>query len=747
MQFTPTVGDVLGEPSPTAITVLNPGGTATGVTFYGELPIFDIADNAYAASGYIGGLGYTPPGGQVNEIGTAAPFVEFASSTPVDLVLDSSGNIYGATVNSSGGVNGPFSAPVSLFKISATSQSLTTLYSFPASSASNSFGNLTSDAAGNLYWLSGNSLFELPAGSGTPDTLATFNSMNSANASIYCDHSGNIFMLAPDGAPNQDGAISEIASGKSQLTTVVTFDGSDGTSPMGLIFDKSNNLYGVTASGGAFGVGTAFKISAGTNSISTLVDFSLISGASPSLGLYADGSGNLYGATSVGGPNEQGTIFKITGSGFDSGPQASGEISGRVTFASSSAQMVPAPDVTVFIDSNGNGNFGPGDPEATTDASGDYSFSGLFLGTYKVEISGVLPADPLSGAVTTSVGLQQTTGVNFSIRQLGIADIATFDQANETLNGTLAVDSAGDLFGSTTGGQDSVGTLVEVPAGTSKLETVATFYASNGGNPTGSLYADTNGIIYGTATSEVANTVFSFAKGTLATLVTFANYNVPYVSGVVADAGGNLFGAYGSEIFEITAGDHVMKILATEPSAVAGSLAISSDGNIFMVDQIGNVYELPAGATAVKLIASNLNLQLTLTGVAIDLAGNLYLPGYGDVVKIAADTHAVSYISLPTGVAGAVGVPVVDAAGNVFVTAQDDFALPETAGPWGVYEIPTNSNQAVTLVTFPGADGELPAGNLVSDAKGDLFGITSSTAGGASTIFEVKQSSFVPFSK
>jgi uncharacterized repeat protein (TIGR03803 family) len=84
---------------------------------------------------------------------------------------------------------------------------------------------------------------------------------------------------------------------------------------------------------------------------------------------------------------------------------------------------------------------------------------------------------------------------------------------------------------------------------------------------------------------------------------------------------------------------------------------------------------------------------------------------------------------------------IIDAAGDLFGTTY----LGGVNGYGTVFEIPKTANgygPLETLVSFDGADGALPRGNLMADAAGDLFGTT--TGGGAAgdgTAFEIAKTS------
>lgn len=77
-------------------------------------------------------------------------------------------------------------------------------------------------------------------------------------------------------------------------------------------------LYGATTSGGQNGVGIVYKLTAaGTYSIVHHFVLSLTDGSNPSAPLVVGNDGNLYGTTTAGGPPTafSGTVFRITPSG------------------------------------------------------------------------------------------------------------------------------------------------------------------------------------------------------------------------------------------------------------------------------------------------------------------------------------------------------------------------------------------------------------------------------------------------
>jgi uncharacterized repeat protein (TIGR03803 family) len=96
-------------------------------------------------------------------------------------------------------------------------------------------------------------------------------------------------------------------------------DGTDGIEPFdGLHFDRAGNLYGSTYTGGTYEGGIVFQLTpqGGSWSESILYNFTGNGdGGLPHSGIYVDGSGNLFGATTDGGSGLGGTVFELNHAG------------------------------------------------------------------------------------------------------------------------------------------------------------------------------------------------------------------------------------------------------------------------------------------------------------------------------------------------------------------------------------------------------------------------------------------------
>jgi uncharacterized repeat protein (TIGR03803 family) len=115
---------------------------------------------------------------------------------------------------------------------------------------------------------------------------------------------GTIFEITPSGALT---TLYDLCSqGGSSCT--------DGYYPEGALVQATSldgNLYGTTYGGGANGDGTVFKITP-TGTLTTLHSFDGTDGANPYAGLVQDTNGKFYGTASSGGANGDGVIFSLS---------------------------------------------------------------------------------------------------------------------------------------------------------------------------------------------------------------------------------------------------------------------------------------------------------------------------------------------------------------------------------------------------------------------------------------------------
>jgi uncharacterized repeat protein (TIGR03803 family) len=200
-----------------------------------------------------------------NKITTLATFqADTGAGCEGRLLADAAGNLYGTT--QSGGANNVGA----VFEMVAGSGTVTDLAWFRGSNGQLPLAGLIADKAGNLYGTTDGggaddygTVFEVAAGSGTITTLASFDYKDGAfpNCRLIADAAGNLYGTTFSGGAGGDGTIFEIPAGSRTIVTLASFKGGNGSGPQaGLIADKAGNLYGTTVFGGANGDGTIFEL-------------------------------------------------------------------------------------------------------------------------------------------------------------------------------------------------------------------------------------------------------------------------------------------------------------------------------------------------------------------------------------------------------------------------------------------------------------------------------------------------------
>jgi uncharacterized repeat protein (TIGR03803 family) len=356
----------------------------------------------------------------------------------------------------------------------SASYNLSALVTFNGTDGQHPGGGLIADSAGNLYgttanggtdYIAGNpshqgfgTMFEIHAGTGALTTLVNFNSTDGSApyGSLIADSAGNLYGTCSAGGADNDGTVFKIAAGTHVMTTLATFNNTNGEQPIGqLLLDGSGDLFGTTFGGGAHSDGTVFEVVAGSGTVTTLATFDGSNGINPASSLVEDSAGNMYGATFGGGADANGTIFKVA-----VGTHA---LTDLVTFNTFSANPSGYPVGDLIIDSSG-------DLFGRADHFGAHTYGDVF----EVAAGSSVPTTLATFAGTNAPG-------------------------THTLGGLYA-DAAGNLYGTTyLGGADSLGSVFEVAAGTHALTTLASFDTSSGNHLQCSLFADANGNLFGTA--------------------------------------------------------------------------------------------------------------------------------------------------------------------------------------------------------------------------------------------------------
>ena len=368
------------------------------------------------------------------------------------------------------------------------------------------------------------------------------------------DH--NFYATTLRGGTADKGMVFRITPGGS-FTVLHSFGGgSDGEAPKApLIHATDGNFYGTTTLGGPADLGTIFKLTPA--GVTTVVH----AFANPADGwrpeaLLQASDGNFYGTTTFGGGASYGSVFKMT---------AAGAVTTVFSFPSDSQERYPETLVQsgqeLFGTTTQSANSGRGAVFKVTTA-GAYAL----VRAFPQRTGGSTPRAPLMRASnglfygTTFYGGAANIGTIFSITPAGaVTTLLAFDYSVDTpgMHPETGVMQAadGNLYATTLkfqricfGGCPPSGTVSRVT--TAGVQTyLHRFDDSEGTGPAGPLVQGTDGHFYGTTGFAGANgggTAFRMtADGTITVLHAF-NANDPFGAaprgGLTRGADGNYYG-------------------------------------------------------------------------------------------------------------------------------------------------------------------------------------------------------------
>jgi uncharacterized repeat protein (TIGR03803 family) len=336
----------------------------------------------------------------------------------------------------------------------------------------------------------------------------------------------------------------------------------------------------------------------------------------------------------------------------------------------------------------------------------------------------------------------------------------------------LLRDSKGNLYGTTlSGGTTGWGTVFRLTAaGTEKILYSFTGGA-DGGNPTASLIADSQGNLYGTTfnggTSGGDGTVFRLNSAGESVLYRFTGGTdgAHPRGGLVRDSQGNLYGTTGAGgqyglgvVFKVTPGGQETVLHSfnnADGSGPEASLILDSQGNLYGTTAFGGITVLfgtvfkvtTAGAfTSLYKFGGSGDGQNPTSPLIRDEQGNLYgttenggAKGGGTVYKLTPSGRETILYNFTGGADGAMpeGSLVRDGAGNLYGTtiAGGNTNCAPSCGV--VYKL-TPAGQEQVLYSFDTFSGAAPNAGLTPDGKGGAYGTT--THGGANfagTVYQV----------
>jgi uncharacterized repeat protein (TIGR03803 family) len=287
---------------------------------------------------------------------------------------------------------------------------------------------------------------------------------NQSGAGLIQATDGNFYGTSWDGGPTEAGTVFKMTPGGT-VTTLYTFcslpNCSDGFDPTtALVQAADGNLYGTTQAGGANSAGTVFRITL-NGTLTTLYSFCSLSncadGNAPPGALIQGSDGNFYGTNRSGGANAAGTVFEIT---------PSGTLTTLATFCSAAncadgrtplAGLVQSVDGSFYGTTSGGGAYNNGTVFAVSQTGFDtvYSFQ---TSDASQPLGALLQASDGNFYGTTQSGGTHNDGTVFRITPDGVfTRLHSFCSQTNCIDGSepksgliQAVD--GNLYGTTSGG-------------------------------------------------------------------------------------------------------------------------------------------------------------------------------------------------------------------------------------------------------------------------------------------------------
>jgi len=630
------------------------------------------------------------------------------------VIADSSGNLYGTA-----GTGGAAGAGV-IYRLSRTGHQ-TVLYNFTGGTdGAAPAAGVIRDSSGNLYGTTTQGgaaaygvVYKLDT-TGHETVLHNFTGGPDGGypqAGVIRDSTGNLYGTTYDGGTEGAGVVYKVDTTGHEIVLYNFTGGADGGYLYaGVIRDSAGNLYGTASRGGAAHGGVVFKLDT-TGHETVLYNFTGgADGGSPYAGVIHDSAGNLYGTTFAGGALNLGVVYKLDTTGHET-----------VLYSFTGGAGGGFPYAGVIRDSAGN-LYG-----TTTSAAG----SAYWGAVYKVDPTG-----------HETVLCSFTGGAGGGFPYAGVIR-----------------DSAGNLYGTTSGGQTAG---VVYKSDTAGHETVLYTFPGerDGAFPTAGVIGDSAGNLYGTtqyggaANSGTVYKLDDTGRETVLYGFTGETDGSGPSAGVIRDPAGNL---YGTTVFGGAGAGVVYKVDTVGQETVLYSFTGGADGGQpwagVVRDSAGNLYgTTDLGGTANKGVVYKLDATGHETvlysftgadganpeaGVIRDPAGNLYgttggggAVGYGTVFKLDStgrETVLYSFGRWPDAFFPRAGV-ILDSAGNLYGTTPSGGMNNQGV----VYKIDTAGHETL-LHTFTGlGDGGQPYAGVIRDSTGNVYGTT--IAGGTGGI-------------
>jgi uncharacterized repeat protein (TIGR03803 family) len=657
----------------------------------------------------------------------------------------------------------------------------TTAYNGPDSFAFTVNNGTNTSAAATVVISIGNPLIVEPIIPVSGTTAGSF-----PKAPLVQGIDGNFYGTTSTGGSSNLGTLFKVTSA-GVITTIVNFYGANGATPLGgLIVASDGNFYGTTSAGGNNSLGTIFKLTVG-GTFSTLVHCTSTTGTGPKAALLQAIDGNFYGTTSAGGSLFSGTVFKMTTAGVVTVLHNFSGFGATATGATSLASLIQASDGNLYgTTSSGGANSNGTVFKITT--GGTLTTLLSFTGTTGLFVGATSQAALVQGSDgllygTTNSGGTGNIGTVFKVTTTGtFTNLVSFTGTTGAALGTgsqstlLQWATDGNFYGTTpNGGATNFGTLFRItPAGV--FTTLRSFSSASTDiySPNSGLILGTDGNFWGTGSNGAASFkggVYKFAPATSTFTLVFSFPVTPAIyKNLRLGTDGNFYGSTvnggisgsnaANSVFKLTTGG-AFTTLASFASAntIPPFLLQAADGNLYgtttSVSGFGTIFKLTTSGTLTTLntftgttgaVLGNGPAGGIVQGIDGLLYGNTSSGGTGNVGTVFKTSTAGAFTSLVS-LTGTTGANLGQTPQTRLVQGADGnfYGVTQNGGSGGgngtVFRV-TPAGVLTTLVSFTGTTGAAlganPNTNLLLASDGNLYGTTNGGGtNGSGTIFKI----------
>ena len=337
----------------------------------------------------------------------------------------------------------------------------------------------------------------LSSGTASAQTLTTLLSFSGSNGSSpYGDltlSGSSLYGMTMGGGANTGGNLFTIGTDGTNFQSLFSFTGNSGAYPgaysRGSLTLGGSKLFGMAWAGGTYGDGNLFSVNTNGTSFQSLLSFSGTNGYLPNAALTLSGS-SLYGMTTYGGTSGDGNIFSINtdGTGFQNLLSFTGT-NGQQPYGSLLLSGSTLYGTTAYGGAHGDGTLFSVNTDGThfQNLLSFTGTSGVSLGAYPTG-NLTLSGSTLYGMTSGGGGSDKGTVFSLSSNGTNFQTLLMFDGIHGAQpQGSLVLSDA-TLYGMTDqGGAYGDGTIFTINTDGSAFQSVLSFDGTNGANPAGSL--------------------------------------------------------------------------------------------------------------------------------------------------------------------------------------------------------------------------------------------------------------------